>query len=370
MVHEPARPLPADPIERGLRLALAGGPRAPRRALLEDVHAPLEPLLSARMAAVPAALLQRCQAWLERPRHHFLTIGHPLYPPALARIEDPPLALFVHGDVDCLWRPALALVGSRAATAGGRDNARHFARSFCRAGLVVTSGLAAGIDAAAHEAALASGGQTVAVLGTGPDRPYPASHARLLLQVSEQGAVVSEHPPGTPPRAAHFPGRNRIIAGLSLGTVVVEAAERSGALITARLAAEAGREVFALPGSIHQPLARGCHRLIREGAQLVETPEEVLAGVAALAGHWARELVPAGAGADRPAAVPSSASADHHTLWKALEFDPIPMDALVERTGLTAAVLSSMLLCMELDGRVAVEHGRYARRSTGGGPFA
>ena len=329
-----------------LRVLLAGGPAGPRRALLErrGPPAPIDPALAVRLEAVPRAGIERCLAWLERPRHHLVGWGDPHYPPLLRQQAHAPLGLFVAGDPDLLWRPALAVVGSRAASAGGRDNPRHFARSFCRAGLVVASGLAAGIDAAAHEAALACGGSTVAVLGTGPDRAYPAAHAGLLRQVAESGAAVSEHPPGTPPRAVHFPGRNRIIAGLALGTVVVEAAARSGALITARLAAEAGREVFALPGSIHHPQARGCHRLIRDGA-----PSQ------------------AGTG---PFCLPLMSARDHHTLWRALGHDPIPMDVLVERTGLTAAALSSMLLGMELDGRVAVEHGRYARRSTGGGPFA
>ncbi|HET6395899.1 MAG TPA: DNA-processing protein DprA, partial [Pseudoxanthomonas sp.] len=254
------------------------------------------------------------------------------------------------------------------------DNARQFARAFCRAGLAVVSGLAAGIDAAAHAAAMDCGGTTVAVLGTGPDRAYPRAHAALLERVAAEGAVVSEHPPGTPPRPGHFPGRNRIIAGLSLGTLVVEAALRSGALITARLAAEAGREVFALPGSIHHPQARGCHRLIRDGAMLAETPEEVLAGIAPLAGRLAVALAPAataaGATPAQPVAVHEETDPDHDRLWQALGHDPMPMDVLVERTGLTAATLSSMLLGMELDGRVAVEHGRYARRSTGGGTVA
>ncbi|MCR6685863.1 DNA-processing protein DprA [Pseudoxanthomonas sp.] len=362
-----------------LRVLLAGGPAGPRRTLLERRGPPpaIDRDLAARLDAVPRAGIERCLAWLEQPRHHLVGWGDPHYPPLLRQQAHAPLGLFVAGDPDLLWRPALAVVGSRAASAGGRDNARHFARSFCRAGLVVASGLAAGIDAAAHEAALACGGSTVAVLGTGPDRAYPAAHAGLLRQVAESGAAVSEHPPGTPPRAVHFPGRNRIIAGLALGTVVVEAAARSGALITARLAAEAGREVFALPGSIHHPQARGCHRLIRDGAQLVETPEEVLAGIAPLAGRLARELAPAAAADGAPSqagtgpfCLPLMSARDHHTLWRALGHDPIPMDVLVERTGLTAAALSSMLLGMELDGRVAVEHGRYARRSTGGGPFA
>ncbi len=361
---------PTDPLPL-LRIALAGGPREPRRQLLEaGAHGTPPAELAARMAAVPAAALDRCLDWLASPGHHFLAWNDPRYPPLLRQCPDAPLGLFVDGAPDHLWQPALAVVGSRSASAGGRDNAREFARAFCRAGLAVASGMAAGIDGAAHAAALECGGLTIAVLGTGPDRPYPRQHAALMGQVAEAGAVVSEHPPGTPPRAEHFPARNRIIAGLSLGTVVVEAALRSGALISARMAAEYGREVFALPGSIHNPQARGCHRLIREGAQLVETPLEVLAGIAPLAGRLARALVPPadpGTGTGQAVEPPPP---DHDILWKALGHDPIPMDVLAERTGLTPATLSSMLLAMELDGRLVVEHGRYARRSTGGSTVA
>ena len=364
---------PASDREPLLRLLLAGGPRASRRRLLESPGLPPGIELAARMAAVPRAVLVRCEAWLDQAGHHLLAWDDPRYPPLLRQCPDAPLGLFVAGDPDLLWRPALAVVGSRSASAGGRDNARDFSRAFCRAGLVVASGMAAGIDGAAHEAALDSGGTTIAVLGTGPDLAYPRHHARLMERVAAQGAVVSEHPPGTPPRAQNFPGRNRIIAGLALGTLVVEAALRSGALITARLAAEYGREVFAVPGSIHQPQARGCHRLIREGAQLVEQPLEVLEGIAGLAGRLALALdpdaAPEGASAGGTEAAPPL-SADHQRLWQALGHDPIPMDVLVERTGLTPASLSSMLLAMELDGRVVAEHGRYARRSTAGASAA
>lgn len=366
-------PAPADPVPL-LRVLLAGGPSAPRRAWLEaGPDAPPPPALAPRLAMVQPRQIERCLAWLARPGHHLLGWNDSRYPALLRLVPQPPPGLFVAGDPDLLWRPALAVVGSRAASAAGRDNAALFARAFCRAGLAVVSGLAAGIDAAAHQAALACGGATVAVLGTGPDRAYPRAHAALLEQVAAEGAVVSEYPPGTPPRAGHFPRRNGIIAGLALGTLVVEAAARSGALVTARLAAEAGREVFALPGSIHLPQARGCHRLIRDGALLVETPEEVLAGIAPLAGHLARTLAPreqAPARPGGPAAVHADAGSDHDRLWQALGPDPTPMDVLVERTGLTAATLSSMLLSMELDGRVAVEHGRYARRPTGGDTVA
>jgi DNA processing protein len=372
-----------------LALILPVGPDAPRRELLDLAGSPvavralprerwrkagLEPAqiraLDGDPAVLDPALLARCRAWLRQPGHHLLGWHDPDYPPLLRRAGSPPPALFVAGNPARLWHPAVAVVGSRGPTAGGRDNARAFARALAEAGFAVGSGLAAGVDRAAHEAALEVGGLTVAVLGTGPDVPYPREHAGLLVRIAAEGAVVSEHPPGTGARREHFPSRNRILAGLSLGTLVIEAAQRSGALITARLAAEAGREVFALPGSIHNPMARGCHRLIRDGAALVESADEVVAALGAWAGALRSELrrrldaagPPARPG--KPAAdPPPAADADHDRLWSALGHDPSTMDQLVERTGLTAAALSSMLLTMELRGRVAVEHGRYSRRS-------
>ena len=370
-----------------LKLVLAGGPAAVRRDLL-DVHAGdaadaikaglhrtsgLSDEQRSRLRSPPQAARDATLAWLAQPNHHLLGWNSADYPPLLRRIPSPPLALFVDGDPALLWHPAVAVVGSRAPTSGGRDNARDFARDLARAGFVVASGLASGIDAAAHEAALAlEGGLTVAVLGTGPDLAYPPAHAGLRERIAVRGAVVSEHPPGTTARPAHFPSRNRLLAGLSLGTLVVEAAERSGALITARQAADAGREVFAVPGSIRNPLARGCHRLIRDGATLVENAGEVIEGLRSMADELAAVLRGRLAdAADRPhsviRAVPSAASAgldpDYQRLWEALGHDPSGMDELGDRTGLTAAELSSMLLVMELDGRVAVEHGRYARKS-------
>lgn len=302
------------------------------------------------------------------PRHQLLGWHDPDYPALLRQTGRPPLALFVDGEPSLLWHPGVAVVGSRAPTAGGRDNAAHFARALVHSGFSVISGLAAGIDGAAHRAVVAVGGITIAVLGTGPDLAYPRCHAELRRQIADTGAVVSEHPPGTTARPGHFPGRNRIIAGLALGTLVVEAAERSGALITARLAAEAGREVFALPGSIHNPLARGCHRLIREGVALVETPGEVQGALAPVALQLAdglrvrleepvaRPHIPVCKAAPQP-------DPAHKQLWQALAHDPTSMDLLAQRTGLTTAELSSMLLAMELDGRVTVEHGRYSRKS-------
>lgn len=368
-----------------LRLLACGGASAPRRRLL-DRHATPEAALAAgeprwreagldaaqaRVLAAGTGVAPETRDWLARPGHRLIGWHDPDYPPLLRQAPSPPLALFVAGDADLLWHPSVAVVGSRSPSAGGRDHAREFADAFVRAGLAVCSGLAAGIDTAAHEAALAAGGATIAVLGSGIDVPYPRANAGLCRRIAERGVVVSEHAPGTRARREHFPARNRIIAGLSLGTLVVEAAERSGALITARLAAEAGREAFALPGSILNPMARGCHRLIRDGAALVEDAGEVVAALAPLARELADALrgrlgpVPAGAGNAASGLRNDAAPADpdYQTLWRALGHDPSPMDRLVERTGLTVAELSSMLLVMELDGRVVTEHGRYSRKT-------
>ena len=312
-----------------------------------------------------AAAMLTSLRWLQADAHHLLGWRDEAYPPLLRRTASPPAMLFVAGDPLLLWRPAVAVVGSRVATAGGRDNAARFAAAFARRGLCVTSGLAAGIDAAAHQATLDADGHTVAVLGTGPDIAYPVRHRPLLDRVEASGAVVSEHPPGTQPLRQHFPSRNRILAGLTLGTVVVEAAEQSGALITARLAADAGREVFALPGSIHNPMARGCHRLIRDGAQLVESAEEVLDVISPLAADLARalrgDLLPPEHTVPEARETDGTLDPDYNRLWKALGHDPTGMDELVERSGLTTAVVSSILLALELDGKVAAEHGRYTR---------
>jgi DNA processing protein len=256
--------------------------------------------------------------------------------------------------VRLLNAPSVAIVGSRNPTAQGRDNARAFARHLSRAGWTVVSGLALGIDGAAHEGALEGGGRTVAVVGTGIDRVYPARHRELAHRIAEQGLIISEYPLGTEPLPSNFPPRNRIIAGLSRATLVVEAAVQSGSLITARLAAEAGREVFALPGSIHSPQARGCHALIKQGAKLVETAADIL-----------DELAPTatgGAATSKPGVAQGSATTTDDALLAALGFDPVTLDALVARTGWPAAELGAKLLELELDGHVARLPGQLFQR--------
>ncbi len=364
-----------------LTLLRARLPDALLRALLESHASPVDALAAARHGAglaLPANIrhalhrpderqLDADLAWLAPAGRCLLGWHDPDYPALLRRTPAPPALLFVAGDASLLWHPQVAVVGSRRPSPAGLSRSRQFARAFAGAGWTVTSGLAEGIDTAAHEGALATG-RTVAVVGTGLDQAYPARNAALMARIAAEGAVVSEHPPGTPAIASHFPSRNRIIAGLSLGTLVVEAAMRSGALISARLAAEAGREVFALPGSPDNPVARGCHRLIREGAALVESPAEVLAALGPVASELADAL--RGRLGTTPTQAPGRSANgqpegpdDHNRLWSALGHDPTGMDCLAERTGLTVAALSSMLLIMELEGRVAADNGRYSRRS-------
>ena len=301
-------------------------------------------------------------AWLAAPGRSLLVADDPHYPCQLAATPGMPPALFVAGSPAVLSRPQLAIVGSRSATASGRETAFEFAASLAAAGLAITSGLAAGIDAAAHRGALAAGGITIAVCGTGLDQVYPADHAGLAAEIAAAGALVSEFPVGTPPLAANFPRRNRLLSGLARGVLVIEAAARSGSLITARLAGEQGREVMAVPGSIHHALARGCHRLIRDGAALVETPQDVLA-VLGLQG-----LAPTAiAGPEAPETRDGSADtldSAGEILLNALGFEPADLDRLVERTGFPAHAVASMLQMLELEGRIeSLAGGRYCRTS-------
>ena len=284
--------------------------------------------------------------WLDQPDHHLLVWSDPDYPPLLREIPDQPLLLYVIGQREALSNPQLAIVGSRNPSPVGRENAQAFARSLAGAGLTVTSGLALGVDGAAHRGALAAGGTTIAVAGTGLDRVYPARHRELAHEIVKHGALVSEFALGTPPLPENFPIRNRIISGLSLGTLVVEAALQSGSLITARLATEQGREVFAIPGSIHAPQARGCHALIRQGAKLVETAQDIIEELGPLA-NVARHVAP-----DNAAPAPKL-DAPMAALLQQIGHDPVSVDALIERSGLTADAVSSMLLQMELHGLVS-----------------
>jgi len=308
-------------------------------------------------------------AWLAEPEHTLLTCDKPDFPALLDEAPGAPAALFVAGDASALWQPQVAIVGSRNATPAGDANARAFAQALGRAGFAITSGLAEGIDTAAHRGALEAGAATIAVLGTGPDRVYPARQAGLARDIAAHGALVSQFPPGTSAHETHFPRRNRVIAGLALGTLVVEAGTRSGALITARNATEAGREVFAIPGSIHNPLARGCHQLIRQGAKLIETTAEIVDELAPLARRLGASLrerldVPATETADAAASPPPARAADpdYARLFAALETDPLGIDTLAARSGLPVPALASMLLMLELEGEVVAAAGGYARR--------
>ena len=299
------------------------------------------------------AAIDRDLEWSTAAGNHIITCHDPGYPALLKQIPDPPPLLYIHGDASLLCEPQLAMVGSRNPTASGRQTATDFARHLSAAGLVITSGLALGIDAASHRGALDADNPTIAVMGTGLDRVYPARHRELARDIATRGTLVSEFPVGTPPSAENFPRRNRIISGLSLGTLVVEAALRSGSLISARYALEQGREVFAIPGSIHNPLARGCHHLLRQGAKLVETAQDVIDELGALAGA----CLPAPAGNDMTAARSSELGPEYHQLIDYIEYEATSVDLLVEKTGLTPAEVSSMLLQLEMNGYIASSPG-------------
>jgi DNA processing protein len=341
-------------------LAAFGSPEAvfaaPLAARREVVPAPIAQALGDVPAVLPERLAS-LQAWLagssEACPRQAIALGDPDYPDTLLQSGDPPLLLFTQGALHWLRQPCVALVGSRHATPQGLDNARAFAQALSHAGLTVVSGLALGIDGAAHEGALLGRGKTIAVVGTGLDRVYPRRHLPLAHQIAREGLMISEYSPGTPPLAPHFPQRNRLIAGLCLGTLVVEAALQSGSLITARLAAEAGREVLAIPGSIHAPQSRGCHALIKQGAKLVECAQDVI-------DELRLQLAPT---LPLEAAPPSEPHAD--PLLTAMAFDPVGLDALAARTGLPSHELSSQLLTLELEGRVARLPGQLFQRLVG-----
>lgn len=347
-----------------LRRLLASFGSAP--AVLEAPPSAWRAVLGARAAresfagvddAALSALVAEVNQWLAaRPARRLLTLGDADYPLPLQQMADPPLLLYAEGRIDLLRHPALAVVGSRQATAQGLLNARAFAREMAQRGWVIVSGLAAGIDAQAHLGALDAGGATLAVVGTGLDRVYPPAHGDLAARIVEHGLLLSEYALGAAPLPAHFPQRNRIIAGLARGTLVVEATAQSGSLITARLAAEFGREVFAVPGSIHSPQSRGCHALLRQGAKLVETAQDLIEELDRSASLPSRrpspQPQPQAAGASQVVDGAGSAS-DGDPVMRALGHDPATLDALMARCGWPAHELNARLLELELAGQVA-----------------
>ncbi len=332
-------------------LAAFGSPQAvfdAGSAALRDVAGALSAALSTPPPALEAQLAATLQWLAAGDLRAVVTLGDPLYPALLLETADPPLLLYLQGRAELLAAPAVAIVGSRNPTPQGLNNARSFGRHLSEAGWCVVSGLALGIDGAAHEGALEGQSSTIAVVGTGLDRVYPKRHLALAHRIAAQGLMLSEYALGTPPLAPLFPQRNRLIAGLSRGTLVVEAALQSGSLITARLAAECGRDVFAIPGSIHAPQSRGCHLLIKQGAKLVDSAQDIV-----------EELRP---GTSPPTTGPAAAPRAADPVLGALGYEPVTLDALVERTGVSPAALNVRLLELELDGQVARLPGQLFQR--------
>jgi DNA processing protein len=340
-------------------LSALGSPQAVLHAPLNTLRNLVGPAAADALHSTPpdwAKRLAAAQAWLAaHEQHRVLSLGDPEYPPLLLQTADPPVLLYVQGQPQALLARGVAIVGSRNATAQGIDNARAFAAELSQQGLAVYSGLALGIDTAAHEGALSGPSGTVAVVGRGLDKVYPPRNEALAQRISQHCALVSEYAPGTPALPEHFPQRNRIIASLSLGTLVVEAAVRSGSLITARMALEAGREVFAVPGSIHATQSKGCHALIKQGAKLVESAQDILEEL----GHH-RDPSP---NAQRVLDLHEDSGSSDPVLH-ALGHDPVSLDALTARTGWAAPDLLARLLDLELEDRVArLPGGLYQRRS-------
>jgi DNA processing protein len=364
-----------------LRLTLVPGLGGEGQRNLLKAFGPPEQIFTARRMALASVVgeqvaacvldhdsardIDAALAWAAQPGNRIVTLADPEYPQRLLTAVDPPVLLYVKGRIELLNRPAFAVVGSRSATKQGEVNARAFAEALSRAGLTIVSGLALGIDAAAHRGALEGNASTVAVIGTGADRIYPAANEELARVIAEQGAIVSEFAVGTPPLAHHFPRRNRIIAGMGRGCLVVEAAERSGSLITARLAAESGNEVFAIPGSIHSPHSKGCHKLIKQGAKLVDDAKDILEEL-----KWEQAVSPVEQAA-RAAAAKRAAKGTKPTASAGDETDPVlgalghelcDLDTLCQRTGMAADALLARLLPLELEGRIAqLPGGRYQR---------
>lgn len=335
-----------------------GSPDAVFAASISSLKAVVKAETAAEIAkGIADDVLVPTLAWLEDRNNHLVTLADSDYPQALLNIPDPPLLLYVKGRRDLLNQCALAIVGSRNATPQGINNAEAFARTLSDAGLCILSGMAHGIDAAAHRGGLRGQGSSIAVVGTGLDKVYPAANRDLAHQLADQGALVSEFPLGTPPLAANFPRRNRLISGMSAGCLVVEASLQSGSLITARLALEQGRDVFAIPGSIHTPQSKGCHALIKQGAKLVEAAQDILEELGSSAAFPAFSPKPPDADIRDPAMHDTDSG-----LLEQLGFDPVDVDTLSTRCGLTVSQLSAMLLTLELNGHVSVLPGGLYQR--------
>lgn len=316
-------------------------------------HIVSDNITAAICAGVDEATITPTLEWLSQPGNHLITLADSIYPKALLEIANPPALLYAKGQLDCLSLPCLAVVGSRNATPQGEKNAEDFAENLSRHGLCIVSGMALGIDGAAHRGALKANAPTIAVVGTGLDIVYPAKHRDLAHRIVNRGLIISEFPLGTPSKAQNFPRRNRIISGLSIGCLVIEANLDSGSLITARQAAEQGREVFAIPGSIHSPVAKGCHQLIKQGAKLVESTEDILSEIQPilpLQPHF--NTSPIGSLPER-----ANASPEANTVLDSMGVDPIHFDVLLTATGLTVSALSTMLTLLELDGKISPLHG-------------
>ncbi|NEX63823.1 DNA-processing protein DprA [Noviherbaspirillum galbum] len=318
-------------------------------ALLAHAPAQVVQALKAPPSDATQALVERTLEWASVPGNQVLTLADAAYPPALLNIPDPPLLLYVKGQAALLARHALAVVGSRNATLQGRAHAEAFSAALSAAGLTIISGLALGIDASAHQGGLRGIGSTVAVIGTGADKVYPARNHALAHRIAEEGCIISEYPLGTPPVPHNFPRRNRIISGLARGVLVIEAAAQSGSLITARMAADQGRDVFAIPGSIHSPLSKGCHLLIRQGAKLVDDAQDIL-----------DELNIVGGIAQRPCPPPSAQDAS--AVLDAMGHDPVHPDTLAQRCGFDMPFVQAELLALELDNRIETLPGGMVRR--------
>ena len=362
-----------DELSNWLKISLNTGLSSEKLLTALETHHSLDQLINANENELKAvdftdhqiALLKKpaeekieqMQRWADEPTHHIITINDKHYPAQLKMISNPPKVLFVNGDLDYLQQPQLAMVGSRSPSAAGKKIAEDFAQHLSTNGLTITSGLARGIDGASHLGALKGIAGTIAVVATGLDRVYPAQHRQLAHQICEQGALISEQPLGTAPHAGLFPLRNRIISGLSQGTLVVEAAIRSGTLITARHAIEQNRDVFAIPGSIHNPAVKGCHALIKQGAKLVENADDILEELQILV----KKSASGDTTHENPVNKITEPDPEYQKLLSCMGYDPIDIDSISECTGFNAASIASMLLILELQGEIVVKGSFYTR---------